>query len=62
MSQIAIGELKKLKAVEIEDILPCEITSDGEVFALLLPACTVGMTQRILSLATMGKEPRKPKE
>ena len=62
MRQVSITEFRKMGAEAIQDALPCELTSDGEAFALLLPNCNVGMTPRILALADMGKVPRKSRK
>ena len=59
MQRIPIGEFKRLKVSEIVAIIPCELTSEGDSFALILPNCTVGMTQKLLAMADMGKVPRK---
>lgn len=41
MKQLTKHQLNKMTAKELRDMLPFEITSDGETIAVVIPSCDV---------------------
>jgi hypothetical protein len=45
VKQLTKHQLNKLTAKELKDMLPFEITSDGETIAAVIPSCDVNKLQ-----------------